>query len=516
VEKAYPGIIQTLSQKADDRTTFFTREALVAKRSSRKSDVPVQKLITLPSADLPETYRAANAIEGAGGQVMHIFGPRVIIGDVPGAVATAIGRARPSTRRAAEAPASAPAASSETEQLGIEAWNFRQSKAFVESKTERPRDGEPWSVRGSAYCPDGPGMCHAGETDVLGAPEAAAEDMSPFLIGSVAVGVIMVEGPTSNLQFSSDEKTKIVAEVQEGLTWLGTQEPRASITWSYDIHTVRVNVQPDPSLSGYEPMEAHWRNPAMAQLGFASNFQGVRDYVASIRNSLGTRWGYVAYFTKYPVNHFAYASKPRLVMHYDNDGWGPDNIDRVFTHETGHIFGCPDEYSGSACTCTARFGFLQEVNGNCENCASPFVPCLMAANTWAMCRFTPVHFGWRDSDNDGILDPIDSSVNPSINWHRLRRRFPSLGELLSDPAFEPMLTPNSPHEQVPIFLLRRVLNKSQLDDVEAMLAREEDEFLARLATRFGRILGEIQSASKPAKPAQTPKKKATKKRGRRK
>jgi hypothetical protein len=322
----------------------------------------------------------------------------------------------------------------------------------------------------------------------------------------------MVEGPNANLQFSSAEKTKIVAEVQEGLTWLGTRETRASITWSYDIHTVRVSVQPDPSLSGYEPMEAHWRNPAMANLGFAGNFQGVRDYVASIRNSLGTRWGYVAYFTKYPVNHFAYASKPRLVMHYDNDGWGPDNIDRVFTHETGHIFGCPDEYSGSACTCTARFGFLQEVNGNCENCASPFVPCLMAANTWAMCRFTPVHFGWRDSDGDGILDPIDSSVNPSISWQRLRRRFPSLGELLSDPAFEPLVAADSPHEQVPMFLLRRVLNKSQLDDVEAMLAREEDEFLARLSTRFGRILDEIRTASKPAQSLQ--KKAAGKRRSR--
>src|SRR5690606_29203824 len=70
-----------------------------------------------------------------------------------------------------------------------------------------------------------------------------------------------------------------------------------------------------------------------------ANFQGVRNYVAAIRNSLGTRWGYVAFFTKYPVHHFAYASKPRLVMHYENDGWGPDNIDRVFT--SGRRRGCP-------------------------------------------------------------------------------------------------------------------------------------------------------------------------------
>ena len=47
-------------------------------------------------------------------------------------------------------------------------------------------------------------------------------------------------------------------------------------------------------------------------------------------------------------------------MHYDNDGWGPDNIDRVFTHETGHIFGCPDEYAASNCSCDTKAGYLRE------------------------------------------------------------------------------------------------------------------------------------------------------------
>lgn len=33
-------------------------------------------------------------------------------------------------------------------------------------------------------------------------------------------------------------------------------------------------------------------------------------------------------------------------------GFNPFGIDRVFAHETGHIFGAPDEYANSACAVT--------------------------------------------------------------------------------------------------------------------------------------------------------------------
>ena len=48
-------------------------------------------------------------------------------------------------------------------------------------------------------------------------------------------------------------------------------------------------------------------------------------------------------------------------MHYDNGNWGPDNINRVFAHETCHIFGAADEYG--SCGCGAS-GFLQVANNN--------------------------------------------------------------------------------------------------------------------------------------------------------
>ena len=302
------------------------------------------------------------------------------------------------------------------ESMGVAAWNLRASRAYATAKANRPAEGLRWDVEGETPLipPDGPGMTHtADEQPALGFG-AALDDTSLYLIGSVAVGIIIVEGPTADLQFSDEERTKVVAEVQEGLTWLGTREPKAGVSFVYDIRPpVQLNLAPNPSLSGYEPMEAHWRDPAMAKIGFAANFGGVREYVKTIRANNGTKWAYVAFFTKYPTNHFAYASKPRLVMQYANDNWGPDNIDRVFTHETGHIFGCPDEYAASGCSTTTKAGFLQEVNGNCQNGAAAFTPCLMAGNTWEMCSYTPTHFGWRDTDGDGALDPVDPVGNPN-------------------------------------------------------------------------------------------------------
>lgn len=82
-------------------------------------------------------------------------------------------------------------------------------------------------------------------------------------------------------------------------------------------------------------------------------------------------------------------------MNYANDGWGPDNIDRVFAHETGHVFNAPDEYAKSGCDCGGEWGYFGTPNLNCANCADGgSVACIMRSNSWAMCKFTPGHYGW--------------------------------------------------------------------------------------------------------------------------
>lgn len=143
------------------------------------------------------------------------------------------------------------------------------------------------------------------------------------MTGKIAVGIIIVSGPTADLQFSTQETQKVIAEVQNGLGWRAAQNPAANITWIYDIHSVQVNVNP----GGGGDKEALWRDPAMVQPGYQGNWQGVIDYINHIKTQYDTDWTYFGYFTKYPLDHFAYASLggPRLVMQYENDDWGARN-----------------------------------------------------------------------------------------------------------------------------------------------------------------------------------------------
>jgi len=72
---------------------------------------------------------------------------------------------------------------------------------------------------------------------------------------------------------------------------------------------------------------------------------------------------------------------------------GPDNIDRVFAHETGHVFGALDEYKDSKCSCGGAHGRFGDPNDNCESCG-PGEICLMKKNDFTMCRHTYRHLGW--------------------------------------------------------------------------------------------------------------------------
>lgn len=273
-----------------------------------------------------------------------------------------------------------------TERMGVEALRLRTSEEYVAAKAERPRDGELWDMPGCSGAPAPPSAR---------ALDAGAPGTSDFLKGSVAVGVVIVNGPTTATQFTAAERTKVVAEVQAGLGWLGGFNAWAGVSFSYDIRPVDIDTQPDAAAGDNE---SRWRDPTVGELGFQQNWNGVWDYVRWLRNDRRTNWAYCVFFVKgYPLDHFGYASigGPRIVMDYANDGWGPDNIDRVFAHETGHIFGCPDEYASSGCTCGGSWGRFGEPNTNCENCAGAAgVDCLMRANTWAMCGATKRHFGW--------------------------------------------------------------------------------------------------------------------------
>lgn len=149
--------------------------------------------------------------------------------------------------------------------------------------------------------------------------------------------------------------------------------------------------------------EPQWRDAALKKMGYPPGEAGSAQYVQTLRENKGAQWAYVAYFTKYPLYHYAYAINERVVMDYRNTTRGPEQINAVFAHETCHIFGAGDEYGD--CTCGSQHGHYNVPNYNCENCSAPGIPCLMKDVDLQMCTWTRGQIGW----NYG-LDKIDAAL----------------------------------------------------------------------------------------------------------
>lgn len=278
--------------------------------------------------------------------------------------------------------------------LGLKAFQLRQSESWAREKRARPRRGEAWDFEGG----------DAIESTAMGGQarsgSEAARAQRRRLGGSVAVGLVVVEGP-GDLSFTDEERVRFIAEAQAGLGWLGSL-PAEGVRWVYDVQFVTLTIPPGPDdLNSFEK-EFHWRHPTMRSLGYSGDDAGVIDYVTDLRTIKQTDFSFASFVTKYPMNRVAYAYLDgwHHVMMYPPGGWGVANIDLVFAHETGHVFGAPDEYAASGCDCGGSYGIGGAPNGNCANCASDGgVECVMSGNGFTMCGFTQRQLGVRPADD---------------------------------------------------------------------------------------------------------------------
>ena len=379
-------------------------------------------LIILATETTGAARTVMNEIERLGGHIVHVYLPRILIGDVPAEIEPQV-RALANVHTLYRGRVDL----ADVEALGPEAirairgWNRGFAASFRALKSGRSSEGKSWGDPN--YAPEGPvqppkGVGGEEETDSGPFPDQPApeDDTSAYLIGTVAVNVILVRGQAPPYTFSQMEYDTVVAEIQDGLGWLGSLEPKANVSWFYDFREVTLDLDPAqiPDFS-----EDTWRDAAMAKLGYPASWSGLEKLVRDRRTALSTDWSFAIFVTRFPLWHFAYAFKPRVVMNYDLDGWGIDDMDRVAAHEVGHIFGAADEYAESKCDCKERFGYLQVENANCELCASTHVDCLMSRNTWALCDYTRGQLGWRDSDGDGVLDPVSPPPKPKPWWLQL-------------------------------------------------------------------------------------------------
>ncbi|MFQ6088996.1 MAG: CARDB domain-containing protein, partial [Candidatus Methanofastidiosia archaeon] len=278
----------------------------------------------------------------------------------------------------------------------------------------------------------------AAEESLAAAYGAGYWDTSEFMIGSIAVGIILMESNGSAENWSTSRENQVISEIQNAMNWWNARESDAHLSFVYDIQTgVPTSVEPIQTSSTNDDT---WINHAMDYFGIASDYYltRVRTYNNDLRDTYGTDWAITIFVVdslndadgEFTDGAFAYAyfagpnlsSGPCIIMTYDNDGYTITYMDAVAAHEFGHGFYAMDQYASSGCTCTESSGYHNTPNQNCENSCSSDVGSIMRGGISGYLNgqvdtYARQQIGWKDTDGDGILDILDFEPNTTLAEH---------------------------------------------------------------------------------------------------
>lgn len=212
------------------------------------------------------------------------------------------------------------------------------------------------------------------------------------MTGKITAVILVASGPGAQ-EVSDEEYNLIISECIAGVDFWQSQAP-ASASLSFTVYRAKasINVVDDPNCGGYAECHDRFAEPTLQYFGFSS-VEELEDYVIDRSKAEGA---FIGFFSKYTQAHFAYAyfGGGPLYMQYSNDGWGPNQIDRVFAHEIGHVFNSPDEYTSCSCNQLYGRGECTDRNSNCVTCTRPQQECIMNSNQYEVCPYTRKHLGW--------------------------------------------------------------------------------------------------------------------------
>lgn len=266
------------------------------------------------------------------------------------------------------------------------------------------------------------GIAYEADAAVLAPPPT-----SEFLLGHVAVGVIMPESDgVGTHDWSNSEEEKMVEEVISAMDYWARNAPGNNLYFTYEFN-YRVSVKLEPLDRGGWMIEEKWAGQSLKSLGFEgrNHFDQSYRYISQMRNSYDADWGFIIFLLHGKDGQsfgsflaYSYLGGPFNVNVSSNGALGPENLDRVIAHETGHTFYTLDEYSVSPDDCSARSGYLDVENANKIDGGSTCklsIPCIMRGADPLVgiehlppCVYTKGQVGWWDEDEDGIPDVLDT------------------------------------------------------------------------------------------------------------
>jgi len=253
----------------------------------------------------------------------------------------------------------------------------------------------------------------------IATPGPGPSDLSEFFMGTVGVAIFLVESNGSAYDWSDTEVTQTLNGIYAGLTWWGSVDARARLSFKYEVYPR------EPST--YEPIQLsidddwQWITEILSNRGYTDSgtWGRARHFNRDVRARLGTDWAYSIFvadsedaveqglFTGGGYAH-AYFGGPWVTMsRYSSWAYNSSDYYRaVPAHETGHIFYATDEYDGVS----QSAGYL-----NCPD--RDYSTGIMNQNTLSVSESTRCQIGWIDSDGDGIFDILDEPPDTTLTTY---------------------------------------------------------------------------------------------------
>ncbi len=221
---------------------------------------------------------------------------------------------------------------------------------------------------------------------------------SPTMTGKIVILLILPNGPGGYI--SDGERDNALSEVLAGaMFWANTAPASAGLSFVTYYGRIDISAAGNSGCCGANNFPAcHdiFVDATLQALGYPTGTTGRDQLVSEYVTWESANGGLIAYITHYTLCWFGYAyfGGGPLFMNYNNDGWGPGQIDRVFAHEVGHTFNAPDEYANCNCGTNYGRGSCTAKNTNCVGCTSSQQNCIMDTNDFTICNYTPKHLGW--------------------------------------------------------------------------------------------------------------------------